>query len=338
MINLRNDYCYIAHEKILERMCSLSDEINVGYGVDKHCINAERLILSKIENSNSKVFFLNGGTITNKIFITHVLKPHEGIISCDTGHINVHETGAIRNKILLVKNINGKINVEGINQVYKEHVDEHMVKPRLVYISNSTEFGSIYSLKELEEISSYCKEHNLLFFIDGARLGASLTSIYNDVSLKDLGSLCDAFYIGGTKNGAMLGEALVINNQALASDFRYSIKHYGGMYSKGFISGIQFEVLFEDDLFYQIARKSNFLAYQLEKGLIELGLKMYLKTETNQVFVVLNQELVNKIKSEISFEEFGRINNDIIVRFVTHYKLSEDDIVKALQIIKSKID
>ena len=337
MINLRNDYCYIAHPKILERMSELNNEINVGYGVDKHSFHAEEMILSLIGNKESKVHFLVGGTITNKVFISHVLKPYEAVISCDTGHINVHETGAIGNKILLVENVNGKISVEGIDKVYQEHTDEHMVKPRLVYISNSTEYGTIYSLKELQEISSYCKAHNLLFFVDGARLGAALTSKYNDVTLKDLGELTDAFYIGGTKNGAILGEALVINNQSLQENFRHSIKHYGGMYSKGFVAGIQFETLFEDNLFFDIAKKENVLAERLLEGLKKLNLPLYLKVETNQVFVILSTKQYEAIKEQISCEVFGQINHDIIVRFVTHYMLNEDDIDQALNIIASSL-
>lgn len=335
MINLKNDYCYIAHPKVLNKMIECNSEINVGYGMDKHSLNAEKMIISLIDNKNAKVYFLNGGTITNKIFISHVLKVHEAVISTDIGHINVHETGAIRNKILLVDNVNGKITIDGINRVCLEHIDEHMVKPKLLYISNSSEYGTIYTLKELKEISSYCKEHDLLFFIDGARLGNALTSKDNDVSLKDFGSLCDAFYIGGTKNGAIIGEALVINNPVLQKDFRYSIKHFGGMYSKGFISAIQFETLFEEDLFYQIARKENQLALLLTKGLKDLGYSLYLETQTNQVFVLFTSEQVDKIKEKIAFEEFGKTNTHIIVRFVTHYMLNEEDILESLKIISN---
>ena len=334
MINLRNDYCYIAHPRVLENMQKFSNDINVGYGLDSHSQRAKELIRREIGSFNNDIHFLVGGTITNKIFISHVLKPYEAVISCDIGHINVHETGAIQNKILTVTNVNGKITSQGIVKVLKEHTDEHMVKPRLVYISNSTEFGTIYTLDELKEISKTCKENNLIFFIDGARLGSALTSSYNDVSIKDLPSLCDAFYIGGTKNGAILGEALVINNLELSKDFRYSIKHYGGMYSKGFIAGIQFETLFEDNLFYEIARKGNELGRYLEAELKRINIEIYMKTETNQVFILIDENKVDELQEEISCEVFGKVENKTIIRFVTHYLLEKEDIDSAICIIE----
>ena len=337
MFNFKNDYNCLCHENILEALMKYQNDTFEVYGKDIRSENAKNLIKKYLKNDNVDIHFLVGGTIVNKTVISHILRPYEAVISATTGHINVHETGAIGNKILLVENVNGKISVEGIDKVYQEHTDEHMVKPRLVYISNSTEYGTIYSLKELQEISSYCKAHNLLFFVDGARLGAALTSKFNDVTLKDLGELTDAFYIGGTKNGAILGEALVINNQSLQENFRYSIKHYGGMYSKGFVAGIQFETLFEDNLFFDIAKKENLLAERLLEGLKKLNLPLYLKVETNQVFVILSTKQYEAIKEQISCEVFGQINHDIIVRFVTHYMLNDEDIDQALNIIASSL-
>ena len=340
MINLRNDYCYIAHHKVLEKMLSLENEVNLGYGEDKHSENAKRMILNLIDNPNSDVHFLMGGTITNKVFISHVLKPFEAAISCDSGHINVHETGTIEqsgHKILLVPNKDGKINIDSLKEIIASHNSCHMVKPRLVYISNPTEYGTIYSYKELEEISSFCKENNLIFFVDGARLGAALTCEENDISLKDLARLTDAFYIGGTKNGAILSEALVINNPSLNEEFRYSIKHSGGMYAKGFVSGIQFEALFEDDLFFEIARKQNKLAKVLTNGLKEMRVDLFVESPTNQIFCIFKHEEAKRIMEYIDCEIFLEKEDKIVLRFVVSYVTTKEDIGEALRIIKESL-
>lgn len=340
MINLRNDYCYIAHHKVLEKMLSLENEVNLGYGEDKHSENAKRMILNLIDNPNSDVHFLMGGTITNKVFISHALKPYEAAISCDSGHINVHETGTIEqsgHKILLVPNKDGKIEINSLKEIIASHNSCHMVKPRLVYISNPTEYGTIYSYKELEEISSFCKENNLIFFVDGARLGAALTCEENDISLKDLARLTDAFYIGGTKNGAILSEALVINNPSLNEEFRYSIKHYGGMYAKGFVSGIQFEALFEDDLFFEIARKQNKLAKVLTNGLKEMKVDLFVESPTNQIFCIFKHEEAKRIMEHIDCEIFLEKEDKIVLRFVVSYVTTKEDIGEALRIIKESL-
>lgn len=340
MINLRNDYCYIAHHKVLEKMLSLENEVNLGYGEDKHSKNAKRMILNLIDNPNSDVHFLMGGTITNKVFISHALKPYEAAISCDSGHINVHETGTIEqsgHKILLVPNKDGKIEINSLKEIIASHNSCHMVKPRLVYISNPTEYGTIYSYKELEEISSFCKENNLIFFVDGARLGAALTCEENDISLKDLARLTDAFYIGGTKNGAILSEALVINNPSLNEEFRYSIKHYGGMYAKGFVSGIQFEALFEDDLFFEIARKQNKLAKVLTNGLKEMKVDLFVESPTNQIFCIFKHEEAKRIMEYIDCEIFLEKEDKIVLRFVVSYVTTKEDIGEALRIIKESL-
>ncbi len=337
MIELRNDYSYIAHPKILERLLYLSNEINNGYGLDKHCFEAKRKILSLLDSSNSDVHFLTGGTITNKVFIGHVLKTFEAVIAVDTGHINVHETGAIEqtgHKVLTVKNHLAKIRTEDILEILKMHKDEHMVKPKMVYISNPTEYGTIYSKKELEDIFLVCKKENLFLFIDGARLGSALTSKDNDLTLKDFARLSDAFYIGGTKNGALLGEALVINNPLLNKEFRYSMKNLGGMYAKSFVTGIQFEVLFKDNLFFEIAKKENDIAYYLTKKLKENHVNMYIESNTNQVFALFSKDEEKIIKKEVNCESFGYYNNQAIIRFVTNYLTSKDDIDKLIKIIE----
>lgn len=337
MINFRNDYCYIAHPLILEKMSKISSEVNDGYGIDNHSKHAKELILNLIDNKDSDVHFLVGGTITNKVLISHVLKPYEAVICCDSGHINVHETGTIEqsgHKVLTVENIDGKLTCDGIKKVLLQHNGEHMVKPKMVYISNSTEFGTIYHLEEIKSIYQLCQENNLYFFIDGARLGVALTSIDNDITLKDLARYCDAFYIGGTKNGALLGEALVVNNVKLNKEIRYSIKHYGGMYAKGFVTGIQFEVLMENDLFFEIARQQNQLAAYLVNKLEEIDVEIFIRNSTNQVFALFSKDEAEKILQVINCEQFGIKDDKIIIRFVVSYVNKIEDVDQAIKEIK----
>ena len=342
MVNFKNDYASVGHIKILKRMLEIEEkkETFVGYGMDEVCAKAKKLILKEVGNKKSDVHFMVGGTSTNKIFISHILKPYEAVIAVDSGHINVHETGAIENnghKVVTVPNHCGKICVDDIRKVLKEHTDEHMVKPKMVYISNSTEYGTTYSLEEIKAISSLCEEEGLYFFIDGARLAAALTSKNNDITMKDWGRYCDAFYIGGTKNGALFGEALVINNPRLNEDFRYTLKQNGGMAAKGFNIGIQFEVLFTDGLIYEIGRKENELADKLRESLKCLGLELYNENNTNQVFVLFTKEQAEEVGKEIACENFGEVDDKVCIRFVTHYNLCEEDIEKGINIIKNII-
>ena len=338
MINLMNDYCSVGHPEILKKLIEKQNNRYVGYGLDTETLSAKEAIKKAINNDSVDIHFIVGGTPTNKIFIAHALKPYEAVISCDSGHINVHETAAIEqtgHKILITKGVNGKITPNGIKEIVYKHVDEHMVKPRLVYISNSTEYGTIYSLNELKEISKLCKELDLLFYVDGARLSAALTSEYNDVTLEELTNLVDAYYIGGTKNGLLYGEALVIVNEELQKNFRYSLKHYGGMLAKGFITGIQFNELFNNNLFYEIGYHENKLAKLLSDGLKQLDIKFLMERQTNQIFPIFKKEIVNKLKEHILFELWEELETEYVIRFVTHFNLKEEEIIAALNIIST---
>lgn len=340
MINLKNDYCGIAHKKVLEKLLSYQNESFNSYGLDDVSIHAKELIKAKLKNNNVDIHFLVGGTIANKTVIHHCLKTYEAVICCDTGHINVHETGAIEatgHKVITVPNVNGKITPSGIRSAYYLHTDEHMVKPKMVYISNATETGTVYTKKELEEIRSVCDELDLLFYMDGARLGCALTSPKSDLSLEDIPNLVDVFYIGGTKNGLMLGEAVVIINEEIKKDFRFMIKHLGAMYSKGFVAGINFEALFEDDLFLEIAQKENEQAQKLYSELLNLGVKFDIVPETNQIFPTFKTSVVEKLKEEISFEVWGTSGDETTIRFVTSYMTKDEDILKTIEIIKEII-
>lgn len=336
-INLRNDYCSIAHPLILEAFIEYNKNTYLGYGMDEETNNAIEIIKSKINYKDADVFFLPGGTITNKVLISHILKPYEAVISCESGHINVHETGTIEqsgHKILVAPSYEGKIISEDIYKICNTHTDEHMVKPKIVYISNPTELGTIYTKEELNKISLACKDLGLYLYVDGARLATALTSKKNDMNLEEFSKLVDSFYIGGTKNGLIQGEALVVMNKELSKDIRYSIKHFGGMYSKGFVNGIQFKTLFEKDLFNTIGKTQNYLAEELYAKLKQINVKFLFEQETNQIFPIFKNEIVNKLKDKIEFEIWEKRIDETVIRFVTHYNLTKEDINRTIEIIK----
>lgn len=338
-INLRNDYNAIAHPEILKALNDYSSKTFVGYGLDEESKTASDLIKKEINNENVDVHFLVGGTITNKVLISHILKPYEAVISPDNGHINVHETGTIEqsgHKIIATPNTNGKISAKDIENVVKSHPDEHMVKPKMVYISNPTELGTVYTKEELKAISDVCKKYDLYFYADGARLACALTSEVG-MTMEEFASYLDAFYIGGTKNGMLLGEALVVKNEKIKQEIRYSIKHFGGMYSKGFINGIQYKTMFENGLFYEIGRLENKFAKKLYDELAALGVKFLMKQETNQIFPIFKNEIIEKLKEEIMFEIWEVGEEETIIRFVTGFMTNDNDINNAIQVIKKYI-
>ena len=337
MVNLRNDYCGICHPKILEALTKKACNFYTGYGMDNETALAEIKIKKLINNDNAHVYFTVGGTSTNKIVIAHALPSYGCVIACDSGHINVHETGAIEatgHKVITVPNVYGKLTASGVEELVKGHPDFHMVKPGLVYISNSTEYGTVYNKEELISLSNVCKKYNLYFYIDGARLGCALTSKVCDYTLAEMAALCDAFYIGGTKNGLILGEALVVTNSKLSYEMRYAIKCHGGMYAKGFVNGIMFNELFSNNLFFEIAEKENMLAEKLYTSLKELGVEFLFPQETNQIFPIFNNKIIDKISEEINFEVWSTLNDNTCIRFVTSFLTTESDIENAINIIK----
>jgi threonine aldolase len=336
MINLKNDYCGICHHKILEALQRESNSVYVGYGLDTASLLAEDKIKKIINNENASVYFTVGGTSTNKIVIDHALKSYGAVIACDSGHINVHETGAIEatgHKVLTYPNEFGKLTPQGVEKLVLEHADFHMVKPGIVYISNSTEYGTVYTKEELVALSDVCKKHNLYFYIDGARLGCALTSKVCDYTMEDLAKLCDAFYIGGTKNGLILGEALVVLNPILNDEIRYGIKCNGGMYAKGFVNGICFNELFTDNLFFDIAKSENYLAEKLYNILQQQGVKFLFEQETNQIFPIFKTCVVEELRNHISFEVWSTEGENTVIRFVTSFLTKEEDILNASKII-----
>lgn len=324
------DYSEGAHPRILEALTRTNLEQTDGYGLDPHCRNAASLIKNKIGREDADVHFLVGGTQTNFTAISAFLRAHEAVITAKTGHINVHETGAVEatgHKVLTEATTDGKLSPKEIQSALDYHEDEHMVKPKLVYISNSTEIGSIYLKAELVQLSEFCRKNNLILYMDGARLGSALASDENDLTLSDIAELVDAFYIGGTKNGALMGEALVICKEELKEDFRYHIKQKGGLLAKGRLLGIQFEELFRDNLYFELARHANQMAAILSKSFRDLGNPFLVHSPSNQIFPILANGIIRKLEEDYSFYVWKKIDEDhTAIRLVTSWATEESDI------------
>ena len=342
MYSFLNDYSEGAHPKILEALTKTNLEQTAGYGVDPHCDRARTLIRQAIGRENVDVHFLVGGTQTNLIAIAAFLRPHQAAISAVSGHINVHETGAVEatgHKVVTLPSKDGKLTAAQIERCVVDHhndpIAEHLVQPKLVYISDSTEIGTLYTKAELAAISEVCRRLNLILFVDGARLGSALTSDQNDLTLGDLADLCDAFYIGGTKNGALFGEALVIANDQLKPDFRYLMKQRGAMLAKGRLLGIQFESLFEDSTYFDIARHANQMARRLDEGLAALGVPFLSDSHTNQIFPIFADAVVERLERDYAFEPWQKMDEEhLAIRLVTSWATDEVQVEAFLEDVK----
>lgn len=335
MISFKNDYSDIGHIEIIKEFLQISNETHVGYGLDKRTKSAIKLLKSQI-SPFCQIHFLGGGTITNKTVIAHILKPYEAVISPRTGHIEVHETGAIEqtgHKIIACDTKDGKLTPQLIEQAISPFVDEHMVKPKLIYISNATETGLIYQKQELIDLYTYAQDKGLYLYMDGARLGVALTASINDLTLKDIATYTDLFYIGGTKNGALFGEAFIINNKKLMRDMRFSIKQNGALLAKGFNTALQFEVLFRSGLFYEIGQKANQMSDYLKSLLASLPISINL-TPTNQQFITLPIAVVNKLKKKYLFEVWHTNGDFITIRLITTYQTKKAAIDRFIQDLK----
>lgn len=335
MYSFKNDYSEGAHTNILDAITRTNLEQFEGYGEDTYSKDARDLLKKRIGKDDIDIHFLMGGTQTNLTAISAFLRPHEAVISANTGHILVHETGAIEatgHKIISVDKKDGKLNARDIKDVIVGHSDEHMVKPKLVYISNPTEIGSIYSKEELVEISEFCKNNDLIFYMDGARLGSALTSRENNVKLSDLGNLLDAFYIGGTKNGALFGEALVICSNELKKDFRFHIKQKGGLLAKGKLLGIQFYELFKENLYFDLAKNANDLAFLLNDEIKGMGFDFLIKSASNQVFPILPNEIIKKLHEKYLFYIWEAYDEEkSVIRLVTSWATKKEKVKEFLE-------
>ncbi|WP_334179307.1 aminotransferase class I/II-fold pyridoxal phosphate-dependent enzyme [Pseudoxanthomonas sp.] len=328
-ISLRNDYSEGAHPRLLQALAMASAEVNRGYGLDAHSERAAALIRDRL-GRDADVHFLAGGTQTNLVALAAFLRPHEAVVAPASGHIATHETGAIEasgHKVLTVATPDGKLTPELIQPCIDGHSGEHMVTPRLVYISNTTEWGTLYSAAELQALSDFCRDRGLLLYIDGARLASALTAPGNDVDLALLAAQADAFYIGGTKNGALLGEALVIVNPALRTDFRHIIKQRGAMLAKGMVVGAQFEALFEDGLYFVLATHANVMAERLREILQQAGVPLAVDSPSNQVFPVLPDAIVEHLREQVGFETWERRGDGTtVIRLMTSWATPESAI------------
>ena len=342
MIQFQCDYNEGAHPRILERMIQTNFEQTVGYGEDHFCEQARVLIKKACGQENADVHFLVGGTQANATVISAALKSYQGVVCAHTGHINVHETGAIEHgghKVLAVPSENGKLSAEGLLRTielhYEEDGPEHTVQPGMVYISFSTETGTIYSIAELNAIRSICDKYELPLFIDGARLGYGLASEGCDVTLQDIARLADVFYIGGTKQGALFGEAVVITNTRLKKDFRYYIKQNGGMLAKGRLLGIQFLTLFEDGLYFELASHAVNQALRIRDAFKKKGYAFLAESPSNQQFPILPNDIMAKLSENYLFSIWQKVDeNHTAVRFCTSWATrpeAVDDLIRTIE-------
>ncbi|MEO2203581.1 low specificity L-threonine aldolase [Paenibacillus pabuli] len=334
MIRFECDYNEGAHERILQRLIETNMEQTSGYGTDPHCDRARALIRQACNSEEADVHFLVGGTQTNTTVIASTLRPYQGVIAATSGHIAVHETGAIEatgHKVLTVPSEDGKITADQVKAVYKAHMSEsspeHCVQPGMVYISQPTENGTMYSKAELQSLFDASRESGLPLFVDGARLGYALASPDCDMTLADLAHLCDVFYIGGTKIGALMGEAVVILNDALKSDFRYMIKQKGGLLAKGRLLGIQFETLFEDGLYLEISRHAIDMAMRIHDSLEAQHIRFLYESPTNQQFPILPDVLLEKLRSQYTFTFWEKVDDThSAVRFCTSWATQQANV------------
>lgn len=340
MIRFECDYNEGCLPQILDLLVQTNMEQHIGYGEDAHCEEARGLIRRVCDAPDADVHFLVGGTQTNKTVIQSFLKSYQGVLSAVGGHINTHETGTIEaggHKVLPLDSADGKITAAQVDAAMVAHGgDIHMVQPAMVYISNPTEFGTIYTKAELEALRAVCDKWNLPLFLDGARLGYALAAPGNDVAMEDYARLCDVFYIGGTKVGALFGEAVVITNEAMKKDFRYNIKQNGGLLAKGRLLGIQFKGLFgEEKLYFKVSEHAIKMAMKLKAAFTELGWEFAYDSPTNQQFVKMPNDLLPKISEKFAVSAQGALDeNHTLVRFCTSWATKEENVDALIAYLK----
>ena len=337
------DYNEGAYPPILKRMNETNMCQSIGYSEDEYCEEARNIIRGLCGAPDAAVHFLVGGTQANLTVISAALRSHQGVISASTGHINVHETGAIEatgHKVLSVNTEDGLLTAEMVEKVCHDHfVDEafeHMVQPGMVYISSPSELGTIYTRKALSDLRAVCDKYGLLLYLDGARLGYGMADRANDIDLPFLYKVCDVFYIGGTKQGALMGEAVVIRNEALKKDFRYMIKQRGGMFAKGRLLGIQFLELFRDGAYFKLAEHADRLADDIRKAFEDKGYSFLVQSGTNQIFVIVPNDAMEKLnKKYVSSNNGPYDEKHTVLRFCTSWATNPADVEELIEDIKA---
>ena len=341
MLSFENDYIAGAHPEILKRLAETNLESLSGYGTDPYCASAREKIRAACQAKEADVYFLVGGTQTNSVVISSMLRSYDGVLCADTGHINTHEAGAIEytgHKVLPLPQKQGKISPNDLKQYllnfYGDENHEHMVFPGMVYISHPTEYGTLYTKDELTSLSELCRAYHIPLYMDGARLGYGLAGSGTDVSLGDIARLCDVFYIGGTKVGALCGEAVVFPKGNAPAHFLTIAKQHGALLAKGRLLGIQFDVLFTNDLYLQISKNAIQAAEALKSIIKEKGYPFYLESPTNQQFILLENSRLEKLKKEVAFSFWDKADeNHTIVRFATSWSTTSDDLKKLREIL-----
>lgn len=341
MLSFESDYTEGAHEQILKRLLETNLEQLSGYGSDPYCESAKEKIKKACKCPDADIYFLVGGTQTNQTVIDSMLAPYEGVAAVSTGHVSTHEAGAIEytgHKVLELPQHDGKIHAEELEaylrNFWQDGNHEHMVFPGMVYISHPTEYGTLYSSAELENISAICRAHQIPLYLDGARLGYGLMSRHTDVTLPLIAECCDAFYIGGTKVGALCGEAVVFTNHSMPKHFMTRMKQHGALLAKGRLLGIQFDTLFTDDLYFRISRHAIDMAELLKKGLHEKGYPFYLESPTNQQFILLEDEELERLKKHVAFGFWEKPDDDhTVVRLATSWATTEEEIAQLMELL-----
>lgn len=340
--SFKNDYSEGCHPNILKALSENNLNQQAGYGEDEYSREAKELIKERMKNPDADIYFVSGGTQANLIVISSVLRPYQCAVSASTGHILNNETGAIEatgHKILNIEKEDGKLKPEDIVPVLDSHRNvPHQVMPKLIYISNSTELGTVYTLKELEDLSAFCRENRLYLFMDGARLGHGLTSEISDLTLEKVAELTDIFYLGGTKNGALIGEAIVINNRELQQDFAFNIKQKGALLAKGRLLGIQFLELMKNDLYFDLAKHANQQAMKIKHAMKERGVRFLSDTYTNQIFPILSHGLIEKLSEKFEFYVWKKIDDESsAIRLITSWNTGNEPVNDFIDIIKREL-
>lgn len=343
MLHFECDYTEGAHEAILKKLTETNLEPMSGYGQDPYCERAKEKIRAVCGCPEAEIFFLVGGTQTNALVISSLLRPHEGVLAAKTGHVSIHEAGAIEftgHKVIELSQENGKLAADTVEtylkQFWQDETHEHRTAPGMVYISHPTEYGTLYSLNELKALSEVCRRYEIPLYVDGARLGYGLMSRRTDVTLEQLSALCDVFYIGGTKVGALCGEAVVFTKKNAPKYFFSLVKQRGALLAKGRLLGIQFDTLFTDDLYFKISAHAIEMAECLKEGFAKRGYRFYLDSPTNQQFVILPNSQLSLLREQAAFSVWETYDAEhTVVRFATSWATTKENLKKLWEILDS---